>query len=59
MMSLRVVEPDKPGLELRTFECPTCFETESLVASIGEAASVSWLVRRLAQVMGAIVTRPR
>jgi hypothetical protein len=42
-MSLRVVEPDKPALELRTFECPTCFETESLLALIGEAASVSWL----------------
>jgi CheY-like chemotaxis protein len=40
MMPLRVVEPDRPGLELRTFECPTCYETESLVASIGEAASV-------------------
>jgi hypothetical protein len=34
-MPLRVVEPDKPGLELRTFECQKCYGTESFVAPIG------------------------
>jgi hypothetical protein len=40
-MSSRVIEPDKPGLELGTFECPQCYETESVVARIGrEVASL-------------------
>jgi hypothetical protein len=34
MMALRLIEPERPGFDLRTFECPKCFGTETLVASI-------------------------
>jgi hypothetical protein len=34
MMALRLIEPERPGFDLRTFECPKCLGTETLVASI-------------------------
>jgi hypothetical protein len=41
MMALRLVEPERPGFELRTFECPKCLGTETLVASISSEVDVS------------------
>jgi hypothetical protein len=40
-MSLRIIEPERPGFDSRTFECPRCFGTETLVASISSEAEVS------------------
>jgi len=34
MMALRIIEPERPGFDLRTFECPKCLGTETVVASI-------------------------
>jgi len=34
MMALRIIEPERQGFDSRTFECPKCFGTETLVASI-------------------------
>jgi hypothetical protein len=34
MMALRVIEPERPGFDSRTFECPKCFGTETLVVAI-------------------------
>ncbi len=34
MMALRLIEPERPGFDLRTYECPKCLGTETLVASI-------------------------
>jgi hypothetical protein len=40
-MSLRIIEPERPGFDLRTFECPRCFGIETLVAPIsGETETV-------------------
>ena len=33
-MLLARVEPDSPGRELRTFECPVCKHSEHVVANI-------------------------
>jgi hypothetical protein len=33
-MSLRIIEPERPGFDLRTFECPKCFVIDTLVVSI-------------------------
>jgi hypothetical protein len=33
-MALRVIEPERPGFDSRTFECSKCFGTETLVVSI-------------------------
>jgi hypothetical protein len=33
-MALRIIEPERPGFDSRTFECPKCFVTETLVVSI-------------------------
>jgi hypothetical protein len=33
-MSLRIIEPERPGFDSRTFECPKCYDTETFVASI-------------------------
>jgi hypothetical protein len=41
MMALRLIEPERPGFDLRTFECPKCFGTETLVASISCEVDVS------------------
>jgi hypothetical protein len=40
-MALRVIEPERPGFDSRTFECPKCYDTETLVVSISCAADVS------------------
>jgi DNA-directed RNA polymerase subunit M/transcription elongation factor TFIIS len=34
MMSLRIVEPERPGFDSRTFECPKCYDLKTFVASI-------------------------
>jgi hypothetical protein len=34
MMALRIIEPERPGFDSRTFECPKCYDTETLVVSI-------------------------
>jgi len=33
-MPLRVIEPERPGFDLQTFECPKCYDTKTLVAAI-------------------------
>jgi hypothetical protein len=33
-MSLRIVEPERPGFDSRTFECPKCYDIETFVAPI-------------------------
>jgi hypothetical protein len=33
-MSLRIIEPARPGFDSQTFECPKCFSTETFVVSI-------------------------
>jgi hypothetical protein len=40
-MSLRISEPERPGFDLRTFECPKCYDTETLVTSISPEIPVS------------------
>ena len=40
-MALRIIEPERPGFDSRTFECPKCFGTETLVASISCEAGVT------------------
>jgi hypothetical protein len=40
-MTLRLIEPERPGFGLRTFECPECLGTETLVASISCEVDVS------------------
>jgi hypothetical protein len=34
IMAVRLIEPERPGFDLHTFECPKCFGTETLVASV-------------------------
>jgi hypothetical protein len=34
MMALRIIEPERPGFDSRTFECPKCFGTETVVVAI-------------------------
>jgi hypothetical protein len=34
MMALQIIEPERPGFDLRIYECPKCFGTETLVVSI-------------------------
>jgi hypothetical protein len=33
-MSLLIIEPERPGFDSRTFECPKCYGSETLVASV-------------------------
>jgi hypothetical protein len=40
-MSLRIIEPERPGFDLKTFECPKCYDTKTLVAPITSAVDVS------------------
>ena len=40
-MALRVIEPERPGFDSRTFECPKCYDTETLVVSISHEADAS------------------
>jgi hypothetical protein len=39
-MSLRIIEPERPGFDSRTFECPKCFITDTLVVSISDEVEV-------------------
>jgi hypothetical protein len=41
MMALRLIEPERPSFDLRTFECPKCLGTEALVVSISCEVKVS------------------
>jgi hypothetical protein len=41
MMALRLIEPESPGFDLHTFECPKCLGTATLVASIACEVDVS------------------
>jgi hypothetical protein len=43
-MSLRIIEPERPGFDSRTFECPKCYDTETFVASISREINDSILV---------------
>jgi len=40
MMSLQIIEPERPGFDSRTFECPKCYDTETFVASISHEMNV-------------------
>jgi hypothetical protein len=40
-MSLRIIEPEKPGFDLRTFECPKCRVIDTVVVPISREAEVS------------------
>jgi hypothetical protein len=41
MMASRIIEPERSGFDLRTFECPKCFGTETLVVSMSCEEDVS------------------
>jgi len=30
-MALRIIEPERPGFDSRTFECPKCYATDTVV----------------------------
>ena len=40
-MSLRIIEPERPGFESQTFECPKCCDSKTLVTPISSAADDS------------------
>jgi hypothetical protein len=40
-MTLRIIEPERPGFDSRTFECPKCFVIDTLVVSISREVEVS------------------
>jgi hypothetical protein len=40
-MLLRIIEPERPGFDLRTFECQKCFVIETLVVSISSEVDVT------------------
>jgi hypothetical protein len=50
-MSLRIIEPERPGFDSRTFECPKCFVTDTLVIPISRKVEA-------AEVEAAIATAP-
>jgi DNA-directed RNA polymerase subunit M/transcription elongation factor TFIIS len=41
MMTLRLIEPARPGFDVHTFECPKCYETETFVVPISCEINVS------------------
>jgi ribosomal protein S27AE len=41
MMFLRIIGSEGPGFDFRTFECPKCCDSETLVASICPEVDVS------------------
>jgi predicted RNA-binding Zn-ribbon protein involved in translation (DUF1610 family) len=41
MMLLRIIEPERPGFDSRTFECPKCYDTETVVALISREIDIS------------------
>jgi hypothetical protein len=40
-MALRIIEPERPGFDSQTFECPKCFVTDTVVVSISREIEVS------------------
>jgi hypothetical protein len=40
-MALRLIEPEKPGFDLQTFDCPKCCETETFLVPISCEVDVS------------------
>ena len=40
-MTLRLIEPARPGFDVHTFECPKCYETETFVVPISCEINVS------------------
>jgi hypothetical protein len=46
-MSLRIIEPERAGFDSQTFECPKCYDTETLVAPISSAIEVAISTRPL------------
>jgi hypothetical protein len=46
-MSLSIIEPERPGFDSQTFECPKCYDTKTLVAPISSAIEVSISTRPL------------
>jgi predicted RNA-binding Zn-ribbon protein involved in translation (DUF1610 family) len=40
-MLLRIIEPERPGFDSRTFECPKCYDTEIVVALISREIDIS------------------
>jgi DNA-directed RNA polymerase subunit M/transcription elongation factor TFIIS len=38
LMYLAVIEPGRPGFDLRTFKCPRCQQVESVVAAFQTGA---------------------
>jgi hypothetical protein len=40
-MLLRLIEPEKPGFDAQTFECPKCFVSETILISISGEVDVS------------------
>jgi hypothetical protein len=40
-MLLRLIEPEMPGFDAQTFECPKCFVSETFVISISSEVDVS------------------
>jgi hypothetical protein len=41
LMSLRIIEPESPGFDSRTFECPKCYDAETVVALISHEIDIS------------------
>jgi hypothetical protein len=41
MMLLQIIEPESPGFDSRTFECPKCYDTQTFVAAISGEINVS------------------
>jgi DNA-directed RNA polymerase subunit M/transcription elongation factor TFIIS len=44
-MHLARIEPEKPGYDLRTFECPRCQHSETVVVQFKSARKVTLRVR--------------
>jgi hypothetical protein len=40
-MALRLIEPERPGFDLHTFDCPKCCESETFLAPISCEVDVS------------------
>jgi hypothetical protein len=40
-MLLRLIEPEKPGFDAQTFECPKCLVSETFVISISSEVDAS------------------
>jgi len=49
-MLLRIIEPERPGFDSRTFECPKCYDTETVVALISGNVPVAVEIGRQASI---------